>query len=170
MWIHSLSHLDTLFFFLQFIIPCFESVRVLNTLAPARSPVYIIMAGFKRNSAAAKTFEETLLRNNGTVSVPTVPMWQISDFKQVEKIMNENPSLKKDLQAIWNQKKECLRETRLFAEKKFQDDKSVPLVQTDETGERKTAAVCGVSNKESVEPRGSLLTIPKSFGPPPRKN
>lgn len=199
MWIHSLSHLDTLFFFLQYIVPCFDSIRLLNTLAPARSPIYIIMSGFKKGSAAAATFEKALLRNNGTVSPTTVPMWQVDDFAVVERIMNENPSLTNDLHAIWNQKKECLRETRLFAEKKFSEcgnddnkfnatsqachtvlagvEQRLSPTLLEEVRDRKThtntlisaAGVCGVSSKESVKTQGSLLTIPKSFGPPPRK-
>ena len=58
MWIHSLSHIDTLFFFLEHLVECFDSVRILNTLAPARSPVYIIMEGFKKNTKAVETFED----------------------------------------------------------------------------------------------------------------
>lgn len=169
MWIHSLSHIDTFFFFMQHILACFESVRVLNTLSPARSPVYVIMSGYRKNSPAATTFEKVLLRNNGTVSVDTVRMWQVSDFKEVERTLVENPTLRADLQSIWNQKRQCLRETRLFAEKKFSDEDSkshtAPPPQIDAS-----EGICGVSLKESVKTQGSLLTIPKTFGPPPRKS
>ena len=202
MWIHSLSHLDTLFFFLQHIVGCFQSVRLLNTLAPARSPIYIIMTGFKKGSASAAAFEKELLRDNGTVSINTVCKWQIQDFAVVEKVMNENESLRNDLRSIWNQKKDCLRETRLFAEKKFTEcgsddnkfsssshanscltvisgaEQRLAPTLAEEVRDRKShtsgtisaAGVCGVSLKETVTTSGtSLLSIPKSFGPPSRK-
>ena len=202
MWIHSISHLDTLFWFLQHIVDCFDSVRLLNTLAPARSPIYIIMTGFRKDSPAAAKFTQELLRDNGTVTVDTIPKWQVPDFGVIEKVMKEHPSITADIQSIWNQKRECLRETRLFAEKRFTDcgnndsqftnsggagscftvlsgaEQRLPPSLASEggdhrerrTNERTTAAgVCAMSAAENVAAGTSLLSVPKTFGPPSRR-
>jgi hypothetical protein len=195
MWIHSLSHLDSLFFFLQHAVECFESVRMLNTLAPARSPVYVILRGFKKNSAAAKKFKEALLRNDGVVSVETISKWQIPDFRIIQDVMEKNAVVTADIHAIWNQKADCLRQTRLFAEKRFSSDKvnfadsdagatclsvisgaeaTLPASLVAEGNEfkdrrpvsRPTAAtVCSVGTSEISASSSSLLEMPKTFGP-----
>ena len=121
MWIHSIAHLDTFFFFLQFIVDSFDSVRIFNTLAPARSPVYIIMKGFKRSSTIVKRFTEVLIRDNGTVTNQTISKWQVSDFMVIQNIMLSHPDITNDIHNIWIQKRDCLRETRLFAEKRFSE-------------------------------------------------
>jgi len=121
MWIHSLSHLDTLFFFLNQLVRCFDSIRIINTLSPARSPVYIILRGFKKGTQDVANFEQVLMTDNATVSPDTITKWQICDFSVIEKVMNEHVVIRDDIRAIWNQKRECLKETRLFAEKRFRE-------------------------------------------------
>ena len=195
MWIHSLSHIDTLFFFLEHLVECFDSVRILNTLAPARSPVYIIMEGFKKNTKAVETFEKVLLRDNATVTTDTIPKWQVQDFNVIQRIMDTHANIRDDIHKIWNQKRECLRETRLSAERRFRetdpkfDSKNFALLSGQERApklsehgrseEDKLAAqetsnvaatVCGVSEHESNISSTSLLKTPRVFGPPGRKS
>ena len=205
MWIHSISHLDTLFFFLEHIVDCFDSVRLLNTLAPARSPIYVIMRGFRKGSPAVSVFEEELRRDNGTVTVETIPKWQISDFAIIERIMRNHKSITEDIHSIWNQKRECLKETRLFAEKRFNEcgnddgkfnsssaastcltvlsgaeQRLAPSLVDEirgsdkrnggQTSNTSAAGVCAISANETVKSTGgSLLSVPKTFGPPSRK-
>ena len=191
MWIHSISHLDSLFFFLQHIVECFDSVRILNTLAPARSPVYIIMRGFRKGSPAVSAFRETLLRDNGTVTIDSIPKWQVHDFAHIERIMNQHPTITADIHAIWNQKRDCLKQNRLFAEKRFGQPAGGPELNTAMVsgamyaptlamggaehyerrgGERATAAgVCSMGSAETVTAATGLLTLPKTFGRPERK-
>ena len=192
MWIHSLSHLDTLFFFLDHLVRCFASVRILNTLAPARSPVYIIMEGFKKDTKEVADFENVLLRDNGTVSPETIPKWQVKDFDIIQRIMNENKTIRDDIHNIWNQKRDCLKETRLFAERRFKDsepkfnarnfallsgrdrqlnpDTESSSKDADVSGAKpptnNAATVCGVSATETTNKPTTLLTTPRTFGPP----
>ena len=199
MWIHSLSHLDSLFFFLQYAVRCFDTVRILNTLAPARSPVYVIMQGLKRNCEAFAEFKGKLMTDGGLVRIETIPKWQVSDFETIRSVMESYPSVSSDIHAIWNQKRECLQQTRQFAEKRFASDKAnfmesdaaatclsvisgaeaaMPVLPASESSElrdrrmqpRSTASqVCSVSSAESVEGPSNLLQMPKSFGPPGRR-
>ena len=195
MWIHSLSHLDTLFFFLDHLVKCFKSVRILNTLAPARSPVYIIMEGFRKDTNEVEDFEKVLLRDNGTVSPESIPKWQIKDFDIIQRIMSEHKNIRDDIHHIWNQKRECLKETRLFAERRFKDaepkfdSRNFALIsgrerqpQTDADNTLKeaelastklptntAATVCAVGEAESTSKPTTLLTTPRTFGPPRRK-
>jgi hypothetical protein len=202
MWIHSLSHLDTLFFFLKHLVNCFESVRILNTLSPARSPVYVILRGFKKGSQQVADFEQVLMTDNATVTPETIGKWQVHNFSIIESIMNEHVLIRDDIRAIWNQKKESLRETRLFAEKRFRecgnddnkftasgaanncltllsgvDQKLSPQIieeiKSEEAGRRSSfntaAGVCSISTNEQLSNPTSLLTIPKTFGPPSRR-
>ena len=199
MWIHSLSHLDSLFFFIQYAVKCFESVRLLNTLAPARSPVYIILRGFKKHSKEASDFKEKLLTDGGLVTIDTIPKWQVCNFDVIKDVMESYPVVRSDIHAIWNQKRDCLRQTRLFAEKRFASDKAhfvdsdaaatclsvisgaeatlpAPLVsESIEFKERKSHArptasgVCSVSSSEAGDAPTNLLQVPKTFGPPGRR-
>ena len=192
MWIHSLSHLDTLFFFLGHLVKCFASVRILNTLAPARSPVYIIMEGFRKDTQEVADFETLLLRDNGTVNPETIPKWQVKDFEIIQRIMNDNKTLRDDIHNIWNQKRECLKETRLFAERRFKEadpkfnSRNYALLSGRErqlNAESETltveanasstkpptntaATVCAVGATETTSHPTTLLTTPRTFGPP----
>jgi hypothetical protein len=199
MWIHSLSHLDSLFFFLQYTVKCFESVRILNTLAPARSPVYIILRSFKRESTAAAEFKSKLLTDGGLVTVETIPKWQVNKFGVIKDVLESFPTVRSDIHTIWTQKRDCLRQTRLFAEKRFASDEA-QFVDSDAAGTclsvisgaeatlpaplvsegseykgrtieaRQTASgVCSVSTSEAGEPAVNLLHVPKTFGPPSRR-
>lgn len=185
MWIHSISHLDTLFFFMGHIVECFDHVRFLNTLSPARSPIYIIMRGFRKGSPAVRRFRETLLRDNGTITLETIEKWQVYDFSVIEDIMKTYPTITEDMQAIWTQKKDCLKETRLMAERRFKDIASSeslecktsgtecrtpPTAAVEQKGKATSAAgVCSISSAETVSAGTSLLTVPKTFGPPSRR-
>jgi hypothetical protein len=182
MWLHSLSHLDTFFFFMQYLVDCFDSIRILNTLSPARSPVYVILRGFKKK--ASKEFKQILSRNGGVVNSPTtIPDWQLSDFSVIERIFHNHPIIRSDIQAIWNQKRDCLKETRTFAEKRFGDgnesgSQAHGETKTDYTRVNNaapttgTGGLCSMANTEKEKAptsTGSLLSMPKSFGPPSRK-
>jgi hypothetical protein len=195
MWIHSLSHLDTLFFFLQYLVKCFKSIRILNTLAPARSPVYIIMQGFRKDSDAVEEFEKILLRDNGTVSSETITKWQVHDFDIIQRIMSDHQTIRDDIHHIWNQKRECLKETRVSAERRFKEsdptfnsrnyallsgrDRPAPQIgePTPDEGDvssstplpNTAASVCSVGSNETTLRPTSLLTTPRTFGPPSRK-
>jgi hypothetical protein len=144
-------------------------------------------------------FETVLLRDDGTVTTETIPRWQITDFGIIERIMSKFENIKIDLHSIWNQKKDCLRETRLFAEKKFaesgQDDAkfnqlSNPLLTVLSGAEARLAptladqlrgqsaaptgqsSVFSVGKAEESETKAEineLLSVPKVFGPPSRR-
>ncbi len=187
MWIHSLSHFDTFFFFLQYLVKCFDTVRILNTLSPSRSPVYVIMRGFKKGSNADEEFKEVLSKNGGVVNnAASIPNWQLIDFNVIENIFSEHPTVKEDIQAVWIQKRDCLRETRLFAEKRFNDTKdsgsaevafdarSQPTKSRHFSNSSNAAAadLCCIATSEQVlvaPGTGSLMSLPTSFGPPRRR-
>lgn len=179
MWIHSLSHLDTFFFFIQYLVKCFESVRILNTLSPSRSPVYVILRGFKKNSKAVAEFKQVLSKNGGVVTnAANIPDWQLSDFSVIEDIFEKYPTVKHDVQAVWGQKRDCLRETRLFAEKRFVDpEKTIttelanPAQNKSRTQTTASTDLCSIATSEQEMPgtAASLMSLPTSFGPPRRK-
>lgn len=195
MWIHSLSHLDSFFFFLQYIVEVFDTVRIINTLAPARSPVYVLMTGFRKHNPLVEKFKNVLMRDGSVVSPDTISKWQIDDFSVIENVMKSHPSVTADIHLIWDQKRESLAESRLFAEKRFgrgldqagnlpemsQSASAAsrsPAVfsETDDARtdrrarERPTAStVCSVSSSEVVHADTGLLSLPKTFRPHGRK-
>lgn len=167
MWIHSIAHLDTFFFFIKHIVGCFSSVRILNTLVPARSPVYVLMKGFKKDSCLG--FKEVLLRDNGTVTAMSISKWQVGDFGEIQNIFESFPEILSDIHNIWNQKKDSLQETRLFAEKRASGKPDDSFVSSSSQPAATTSAstVCGIGSSESLSSI-QQLTVPRSFGPPPR--
>jgi hypothetical protein len=195
MWIHSLSHLDSFFFFLQYIVEVFDTVRIINTLAPARSPVYVVMTGFRKHHPLVEKFKNVLMRDGSVVSPDTISKWQIDDFGVIEGVMKSHPSVTADIHLIWNQKRESLAESRLFAEKRFgrglDQAGNLPEIsqsasaasrspavfsETDDARtdrrarERPTAStVCSVSSSEVVHADTGLLSLPKTFRPHGRK-
>jgi hypothetical protein len=186
MWIHSLSHLDSFFFFMEFLVELFETVRIINTLSPARSPVYVIMSGYRKRSPKVQEFNNLLYRGGSVVTPATINKWQIDDFGVIERVMTSFPIIRSDIQTIWNQKRQCLEESRLYAERRFGSSKEgsvsgppsepskSPPAEIDEsrrTATRPTAAVvCSVSPAELVEDAATtLLTVPQTFRPQTRK-
>jgi hypothetical protein len=197
MWIHSLSHLDTFFWFLRHCLDCFDSVRLLNTLAPSRSPVYVILRGFRKPSVSVAKFKKELLTDHGVIGIESISKWQVSDFRTIQDILETHPSVKADIHTIWDQKRECLKQTREFAERRFTSSnravegeastkyppainsesksadvsRSIPNpAQSKQNVARLTAAViCGVGSLEAAESSVNLLEVPRTFGPVGRR-
>jgi hypothetical protein len=117
MWIHSLSHVDTFFFFMDYLVDMFESVKVINTLVPSRSPVYVILSKFRGlDHARATQFQHKLL--NTPVRYEKPDDWQCSAFSVVERVMAV-PGVGESVRNVWRDKAQKLRATRELAEQRL---------------------------------------------------
>lgn len=116
MWIHSISHVDTFFFFLDYLVDCFSKITIFNTLVPSRSPVYVLLEGFKPSHPRARELDAYLV--NTPIRYDHPEDWQVKDWAVVERVM-ENQWVRESIHQVWNDKLDKLRETRVAAEERF---------------------------------------------------
>ena len=116
MWIHSISHVDTFFFFLDYLVDCYSKITVFNTLVPSRSPVYVLLEGFKPTHPRAKALDHYLV--NTPIRYEHPEEWQVKDWSVVERVM-KNEYVRESIHQVWNDKREKLWATRTAAEERF---------------------------------------------------
>ena len=120
MFIHSVSHVDSFFFYVDFLVDIFEKVTVINTLVPSRSPVYVILSNFLGSShPRARQLDEYLQETSVRYDHPED--WQVDSWEVVERILKDKPDFRKSIHEMWSEKLEKLRESRTDAEQRLKN-------------------------------------------------
>jgi hypothetical protein len=117
MWIHSLSHVDTFFFWMDYLVDMFEAVKVINTLVPSRSPVYVVLRGF-RGAHHPRSIELERKLFNTVVRYEKPEDWQCVEYAVIEKVMM---SVGESVRKVWREKGDKLKNVRELAGEKLKE-------------------------------------------------